>query len=102
MLYRTKPQFVEAFQYTAEVRDAWLFDRVPVPFGISISGHYHPERREVYTSRALLPANAIGVFSRGVELGQWVLKDEQGRFEVLEAAEFEVRFELHMPDGVVG
>jgi hypothetical protein len=54
-LFRKKPVVISAVQYTAAVRDAWLFDKVPLPAGVSIPSNYlHPGRREVYSANAYI------------------------------------------------
>jgi hypothetical protein len=54
-LFRKKPVVISAVQYTAAVRDAYLFEKVPLPAGVSIPSTYlHPGRREVYSANAYI------------------------------------------------
>lgn len=48
--YRKKPVVIEAIQFTNELAVACLIDQIEPPFGLSVGGHYHAERREVYNA----------------------------------------------------
>lgn len=70
MIYRHK-HTIEAIQLTAELAVSCLIDKAAGPFGLSVSGHYHPGERKVYHAYVSLG------FTRA-EVGDWLVKDEFG------------------------
>lgn len=55
MQFRKKPVVIEAVQYTEEIRDAYLFDNVPLPAGVYIPAHTtHPPSRTVRWAPAFI------------------------------------------------
>lgn len=76
MQYRKKPVVISAVQYTAAVRDAYLFDKVPLPAGVVISStHLHPGRREVYRADAYIETLEGRM---EVSLDDWVITGVKG------------------------
>jgi hypothetical protein len=89
--FRKKPEAVEAFQFTQEMAEAYLFDKVPLPNGLSMeAASYHPIDRVIYMFSA-------GVKTRegfmGVDVGDWIVKDAGGLY-VCEPDFFEATYEL--------
>lgn len=74
--YRKKPVVIKATQYTAAVRDAYLFDKQPLPAGVRIAAsNTHPGRREVYRADAYIQT-LEGCME--VSLDDWVITGVKG------------------------
>lgn len=94
MIFRHK-HTIEAIQLTADLALSCLIDKQVAPFGLSVSGHYHPERREVYWANVTL--NGRPLSDGGNELSKWIVKDAAGHITILTADEFQEKFEAAAP-----
>ena len=73
--FRKKPVVIEAIQLTEELALSCLCDRVPGPFGLHVSGSYHPERREVNHARISIKT-LEGTMN--ANLNDWIIKGVKG------------------------
>lgn len=74
--YRKKPVVIEAVQYTEAVRDAYLFDKSPLPAGVEIPRTYlHPGNRTVYSADAYI-TTLEGRMQ--VSLDDWIITGVKG------------------------
>jgi hypothetical protein len=74
--FRKKPVVIEAVQYTEAVRDAYLFDKQPLPAGVHIPAHTtHPPTRTVQSASAYIQTLEGRM---EVSLGDWVITGVQG------------------------
>lgn len=92
--YRKKPVIVEAIQFTEEMAIRCLCDREPGPFGLSVSGDYHPVRRTVSHAWISIRSHVGG--DRGVEraeIGDWIINSSKGEFFPCKPDDFEARYE---------
>jgi hypothetical protein len=69
--YRKKPVVIEAIQLTRELALDCLVNRKPGPFGLHVSGRFHPERREV--TAAYVSIRTLEGKMRG-ELDDWIIR----------------------------
>lgn len=74
-MFRKKPVVIEAVQLTRELATQCLIDKEPGPFGLSVSGDYHPARREV--SRAWVSIKTLEGLMRA-EIDDWIIKGVKG------------------------
>lgn len=88
--FRKKPVVIEAVQFTEAVAIACLIDREPAPFGLIVSGDYHPERRTV--SRAWISIKTLEGTMRA-DMGDWIIKAVQGEFYPCKPDIFEETYE---------
>jgi hypothetical protein len=91
MRFRKKPVVIDAIQFTKDVALAVLVDRQPGPFGLVVSGDYHPTRREV--SRAWVSIKTLEGVMRA-EFGDWIIKGMQGELYPCKPDIFEATYEL--------
>lgn len=76
MKYRKKPVVVEAIQFTQELRDACLFDGVPLPDGVRIrSASTKNTERRVYSASFYI-STLEGAMD--VSLNDWIITGIQG------------------------
>lgn len=75
MKYRKKPVVIEAEQFTKEMALSVLVDKQPGPFGLSVSGNYHPERRELYS--AYVSIRTLEGTIRA-DIGDWIIRSIKG------------------------
>jgi hypothetical protein len=85
MRYVKKPEIVEAVKLTSD--DCWAYWLNQIPFlgKFSISGHYHPERREIYCAEVSIPT-PTGVYV--ASLNDWILTDVAGDMRVCKKCPF--------------
>ena len=90
-LYRKKPVVIEAVQFTAELAARCLIDDEPAPFGIaSVSGDFHPARREVY--RAWMSIKTLEGIMRA-DVGDWIIRGVAGEVYPCKPAIFDATYE---------
>ena len=73
--YRKRPVVIEAVQLTSELALAALLREQPGPFGLSVSGDFHPERRELY--KAWVGITTLEGVMRA-DLNDWIIKGVKG------------------------
>lgn len=73
--FRKKPVVIEAIQFTEDQAIRCLIDREPAPFGLSVSGDFHPADRTV--SRAWISIGTLEGTMRA-DIGDWIIKGVQG------------------------
>jgi hypothetical protein len=74
--YTKNPVTIEAVQYTEAVRDAYLFDKVPLPHGVVIPATTtHPPSRKVYSAQAYIDTLEGRM---KVSIGDWIIKGVKG------------------------
>lgn len=89
--YTHKPIHVTAVQYTEAIRDAFVFDGVPLPDGICIPRRsIHPPSRHVWSADAIVDT-PDGY--KLLEFGEWVVTDDKGRHSVCKSDEFESTYD---------
>lgn len=92
--YRKKPVFVEAIRFTEEMAIRCLCDREPGPFGLNVSGDYHPERRTV--SRAWVSIKSRVSSEAAIdraEIGDWIINSSKDEYFSCKPDDFEARYE---------
>jgi hypothetical protein len=75
MKFRKRPVVIEAIQLTPDYALACLMREQPGPFGLSVSGSWHPDRRELY--RALVSITTLEGVMRA-DLGDWIIRGVKG------------------------
>lgn len=90
MKYRKKPVVIEAFQLTEEVALGYFLDKKPLPFGVGLSGSYHPGRREIHSARAVIQTLEGSMVAN---LGDWIIKGVKGELYPCKPDIFEATYE---------
>lgn len=75
MQYRKKPVVIEAVQLTVENALAWLNDKTLVPFGLHISGTWHPKDQTVWD--AWITIETLEGKMRA-SIDDWIIKGVKG------------------------
>jgi hypothetical protein len=75
MKFRKKPVVIDAVQLTPDLAVRVLMRETKAPFGLHISGDYHPGRREVHRAWASIET-LEGVMR--AELNDWIIKGVKG------------------------
>lgn len=88
--YRKKPVVIEAVQITLDLAVKCLIDREPGPFGLSVSGDFHPSRRKVY--RAWVSINTLEGVMRA-DLYDWIIRGVNGELYPCKPDIFEATYE---------
>lgn len=73
--YRKKPVVIEAEQFTEEMALACLLGEREAPFGLHVTGHWHPEQRKVYS--AYIYIRTLEGTMRA-EFGDWIIRGVKG------------------------
>lgn len=90
MRYRKKPVVIEAEQFTEELALACLVDKKPAPFGLSVSGSFHPEQRKIYS--AYIGIRTLEGVMRA-DIGDWIIKGVKGELYPCKPDIFEATYE---------
>lgn len=90
MKYRKKQVVIEAEQLTSELLLECLIKNAPGPFGLSVSGNFHSERRELY--RAWISIKTLEGTMRA-EAGDWIIKGVKGELYPCKPDIFEATYE---------
>ena len=88
--FRKKPVVIEAIQLTEELALSCLCDRAPGPFGLHVSGSFHPKRREVNHARVSIKT-LEGTMN--ADLNDWIIKGVKGEFYPCKPDIFEATYE---------
>lgn len=88
--YRKKPVVIEAVQLTPDLALRVLMRETKGPFGLHLSGDYHPGRREVHRAWASIKT-LEGVMR--AELNDWVIKGVKGELYPCKPDIFEATYE---------
>ena len=91
MKYRKKPVVIEAEQFTKELALACLMKEQEAPFGLHVTGNWHPERREVYDAKMYI-RTLEGTMR--AEIGDWIIKGVKGELYPCKPDIFEATYEL--------
>lgn len=75
MKFRKKPVVIEAVQLTIENALAWLNDGKLTPWGLHISGNWHPGRQTVYDAYITIET-LEGKMRAGID--DWIIKGIKG------------------------
>ena len=75
MKYRKKPVVIEAEQLTEEIALDCLINHKPGPFGVSVSGNFHPGDRKLYSGYAAI-RTLEGTMR--ADIGDWIIKGVKG------------------------
>lgn len=94
MKYRKKPVEIEAIQFTDDLAARMLIDGEAGPFGLTASGNYHRERREV--RYAWLSIKTLEGIMRA-ERGDWVIRGVKGELYPCKNDIFEMTYEAVQP-----
>lgn len=91
MKFRKKPVVIDAVQFTEEVRDAYLFDKTPLPNGVQIfRTHLHPPTRKVYSAAAYIDTLEGRM---EVSIGDWVITGVKGEHYACKPDIFDLTYE---------
>lgn len=91
MKFRKKPVVIDAVQFTEAMRDAYLFDKQPLPKGVEItSTHLHPPTRKVYKANAYIQTLEGRM---EVSIGDWVITGVKGEHYPCKPDIFEATYE---------
>ena len=88
--FRKKPVVIEAIQFTNEVAISVLIDKEKGPFGLSVGGNYHPERREIYAAWIIVKTLEGNMRA---DIGDWIIKGVKGEFYPCKPDIFEDTYE---------
>jgi hypothetical protein len=97
-LFRKKPVVIEAVRFTEDLAIRMLIDREPGPFGLTASGDYHPERREIH--RAWISIKTLEGTMRA-EPNDWIIRGVQGELYPCKPDIFDATYEPADPDNFV-
>lgn len=89
-LFRKKPVVIEAEQFTEVVAIRCLIDREPAPFGLTVSGDYHPGNRTV--TRAWIHVETLEGIMRA-DIGDWIIRGVKGELYPCKPDIFEATYE---------
>ncbi|HSX77260.1 MAG TPA: hypothetical protein VLQ80_01620 [Candidatus Saccharimonadia bacterium] len=88
--WRKKPVVIEAVHFTPELALQWLNKEAPVPFGLTVSGSWHPTDRKLYS--ALIGIDTLeGKMT--ARLGDWIIKGVKGELYPCKPEIFEATYE---------
>jgi len=91
MRFRKKPVVIEAVQFTAEVRDAYVFDKKPLPCGVVMGAcTSHPVTRKVWSSRFYIETLEGRM---EVSVGDWIITGVKGEHYPCKPDIFEATYE---------
>ncbi len=90
MKFRKKPVVVEAIQFTEDVAREALFNGTKGPFGLSVSGDYHPAKGLLY--RAWVVIKTLEGETRA-GLGVWIIRGAKGELYPCEPDIFAATYE---------
>jgi hypothetical protein len=95
-MFRKKPVEVEAVQLTDAHIAAHLFEKEPLPQGVTLGGaNYHPGMRKVWSTRFYVETLHGRV---EVKAGDWILPEpEPGKFYPVAPDVFEATYESASP-----
>jgi hypothetical protein len=85
--YRSKPTYIQAFQLTKDAALGHFLNESLLPFGVHISGEYHPKNRTVTHVHTTIGRDRA-------ELGDWIIRWPDGRLTTCSDAVFLETFEL--------
>ena len=88
--FRKKPVVIEAVQFTEDVAKRCLIDKQPSPFGLSVTGSFHPGRREINYAEIFIPT-LEGTMK--ADLGDWIIKGVKGELYPCKPDIFEATYE---------
>jgi len=88
--FKKKPVVIEAIQFTMDTAIECLIDRKPAPFGLSVSGDYHPANRTV--SSAWISIRTLEGTMRA-DIGDWIIKGVKGELYPCKPDIFEATYE---------
>jgi hypothetical protein len=89
-LFRKKPVVIEAFQLTEEAALAYFVDRSPLPFGLSLSGNYHPGDRKLWSAWATIETLEGNMKAT---IGDWIIKGIKGELYPCKPEIFQATYE---------
>ena len=89
--FRKKPVVIEAIQLTEQLALACLCDRTPGPFGLHISGQFHPQNGTVTNAYATI-YTLEGKMK--ASLGDWIIKGVADELYPCKPDIFEQTYEL--------
>lgn len=90
MKYRKKPVIIEAEQLTKEVALDCLVNRKSGPFGIQVSGNFHPGRGEVYAAWGTIQTLEGAMKA---DLDDWIIKGIKGELYPCKPDIFQATYE---------
>lgn len=73
--YRKKPVVIEAVQFTRENALTWLEETEPTPFGLHVSGTWHPGDRKVYSVHICIDTLEGKMLT---QVDDWIIKGVKG------------------------
>jgi hypothetical protein len=88
--YRKKPVVIQAVHFTKELAFACLEGKQQAPFGLHVSGDWHPERGVVY--RAWVSIETLEGVMRA-EIDDWIIKGVKGELYPCKNDIFEATYE---------
>lgn len=75
MKFRKKPVVIEAEQLTKELALECLCKNLPGPFGVSVSGSYHPQDQILHSAYAVVRTLEGNMRA---DVGDWIIKGIKG------------------------
>lgn len=90
MKFRKKPVVIEAFQLTEDAALRYFVDKEQLPFGVSLSGNYHPDIRRLYSARATFETREGNIWA---EVGDWIIRNVKGGLYPCKPDIFEATYE---------
>lgn len=88
--YRKKPVVIEAEQLTEELALDCLIKHKPGPFGVNISGNFHPAARKLYSGYAAIKT-LEGTMR--ADIGDWITKGVKGEIYPCKPDIFEATYD---------
>ncbi len=88
--FRSKPKVIEAIQLTGDLAICCLCDRKPGPFGLHVSGSYHPGRREVSSAQVFIKTLEGNMRA---DIGDWIIRGINGELYPCKPDIFEASYE---------
>lgn len=96
MKYRKKPVVIEAVQFTRENALAWLNCPASTPFGLFVSGGWHPVNQTIYS--ATISIDTLEGKMRA-DLDDWIIKGIKGELYPCKPDIFAATYDSVASDG---
>ena len=90
MQYRKKPVVIEAVQFTEENALAWLNDKTKAPFGLSVSGSWHPKDQVIWSVYICIQTLEGQMLAR---IDDWIIKGVKGELHPCKPDIFEATYD---------
>jgi hypothetical protein len=90
MKFRKKPVVIDAILLTEKLALAVLLGEADGPFGLSVSGDFHPGQRTLYRAWVSIPT-LEGVMR--ADVGDWIIKGAKGECYPCKPDVFDLTYE---------